>query len=139
MCHNSDLQPNSAGISCVCTDILTSLLLAKFLLGKTGGLDWLFRKSFKELKALEEEPNPKTEAGSGLLAGFSGSTNDFSLPFHSALMELGSSRAAPKAPASLKSWAVPLPKQTSQEIELCVELRCWGSLSLQDTQCLAQQ
>lgn len=68
-------------------DILTSLLSAKCLLGKTGGLDWLFRKSFKELKTLEGEPNPKTEAGSGLLAGFcSSSTNDFPLPFHSILV-----------------------------------------------------
>lgn len=59
----------------------------------------MFRKSFKELKALEGEPNPKAEAGSGLLAGFS--SNDFPLPFHSTLTVFWGAAELPPKPQHL--------------------------------------
>lgn len=61
----------------------------------------MFRKSFKELKALEGEPNPKAEAGSGLLAGFSSSSNDFPLPFHSTLTVFWGAAELPPKPQHL--------------------------------------
>lgn len=70
------------------------------------------RKVIKELKALGEgSANPKTEAGSGLLGGFSSSSNNF-LPWAHPppILLWGAAELPPKAPTSLKSWSANLPK-----------------------------
>lgn len=67
---------------------------------------------FKELKALEGEPNPKTEADSGLLAGFSSSSNDFFLPFHSNLMVFGGAAELPPKPQHLSRAGLCLSQKT---------------------------
>lgn len=113
--------------------VLTSLLLAKCLLGKIRGSGWLFRKVIKELKALAGRggANPKTEAGSGLLTGFSSSSNDFPPLAHPPPILLwGAAELPPKPQHLARAGLSHSPRQASPETKPSREPRCRGLLTL---------